>query len=124
MFIFNADDKTVVPDKELIESNILICLRRGFDVVFEGNFKVTTHKELLSRLFKIHPDENYVFYLQASLVETLRRHGTRIEKIISEEKMKELYGYATPINHPAETIVPESSSVEETVKLIQTTAGI
>jgi len=124
MFMFNADDKTVVPDKELIESNILICLRRGFDVVFEGNFKVTTHKELLSRLFKIHPDENYVFYLQASLVETLRRHGTRTEKIISEEKMKELYGYATPINHPAETIVPESSSVEETVKLIQTTAGI
>ncbi len=27
MFMFNADDKTVVPDKELIESNILICLK-------------------------------------------------------------------------------------------------
>jgi len=99
-------------------------LKRGFDVIFEGNFKVTTHKELLERLFKAHPGDNFIFYLQTSLEETLRRHGTRIEKIISEEKMKELYGYATPINHPAETIVPESSSVEETVKLIQTTAGI
>ncbi|MCC7358077.1 MAG: hypothetical protein IT317_01270, partial [Anaerolineales bacterium] len=63
MFMFMPDDGSVVPDKELIENNILTCLDRGIDVIFEGNFRVMTHKQLLDRIFAVHPDENYMFYL-------------------------------------------------------------
>ena len=124
MFMFRTFNDVEVPDKELIEGNILICLKSGFDVIFEGNFKITTHKQLLERIFEAHPNENYVFYLQASLAETLRRHQTRSVKIISEQEMNELYRYATPMHHPSETIVPENSSLEETVNLIRRTAEI
>ena len=124
MFMFRAFNDDKVPDKELIESNILICLNSGFDVIFEGNFKMTTHKQLLERIFEAHPDENFVFYLQASLAETLRRHQMRSVKIISEQEMSDLYPYATPAHHPGETIVPEHSSLEETLNLIRRTAEI
>lgn len=124
MFMFKADDTINVPDKELIENDILFCLKRGFDVIFEGNFKLTTHEPMLKRLFKAHPNENYIFYMDVSLAETLKRHGTRSEQIISEEKMKELYGYATPMRHTAEIIIPEDSSPKETIRLIQEASGI
>lgn len=124
MFMFKPDDGTVVLDKDLIENNILTCLRHGFDVIFEGNFKVDTHKQLLDRLFESHPDNNYFFYLEESLPETLRRHELRSEKIISREKMEELYGYATPMNYQNEIIVPQNSSQEETVDLIRKTVKI
>lgn len=124
MFMFKPDDGNVVLDKELIENNILACLKHGFDVIFEGNFKIDTHKKLLDRLFEAHPDNNYIFYLEASLPETLRRHELRSEKIISKEKMEELYNYATPMNHQNEIVIPQSSSQEETVELIRKTAQI
>ena len=71
------------PTKKLIELDILKCFERGFDVIFEGNFRPDTHRDLLERLFSQHPVDNHVFYLDVSFEETLRRHGTR-EQIISE----------------------------------------
>ena|SRR3990170_5368173 len=124
MFMFKTGSDTKVPNKELLESNILICLNHDFDVIFEGNFKIDTHKQLLDRLFAAHPHDNYIFYLDVSLAESLRRHNTRSEKIISEEKMTELHGYTTPMQHPNETIVPETFSLEQTVNLIRKTANI
>lgn len=124
MFMFKPDSRVDVPDKELIESNILSCLKYGFDVIFEGNFKITTHQQLLDNLFKAHPNDNYVFYIDAGLEETLRRHNMRPEKIITENKMKELYSFAVPMKHSSETIVPENSSLEETVSLIRKIADI
>ncbi len=124
MFMFKVADNIDVPDKELIENNILLCLKRGFDVIFEGNFKITTHKPMLERLFKAHPNENYVFYLDVSLDETLKRHSKRAEQLITEDEMKNLYNYATPMEHSSEIIVSEESSIEDTVSLIQKTAGI
>lgn len=123
MFMFNGGQDEAI-DRELIEHDILFCLERGLDVIFEGNFKISTHKEMLERLFKIHPDSNYVFYLEASLAETLRRHDTRKEKIISKKEMEELYDYATPMNHQSESIIPEGSSLDETVNFIRKTAKI
>ena len=124
MFMFKTDSGSEVPDKELILDNILTCLKRGFDVIFEGNFKIDTHKPLLDRLFELHPGENYIFYLDTSLTETLKRHDMRAEKIISKQKMEELYKFTTPMNHPMEIIVPETSTLEEIVSLIQKTANI
>lgn len=125
-FMFKTDDenKVQILGKELIENNILICLKYDFDVIFEGNFRIDTHKLLLERLFESHPEENYIFYLDTSLTETLKRHDMRVGKIISKQKMEELYKFATPMNHPREIIIPETSTLEETVNLIQKIAII
>jgi adenylate kinase family enzyme len=124
MFMFKTDDETKVPDKELLEQNILTCLERGFDVIFEGNFKGATHKPMLERIFTAHPDENYVFYLDVSLNETLKRHNKREEQLLTAQEVKGLYDFATPLGHPTEKIVPEHSSIAESVELIRQTAGI
>jgi adenylate kinase family enzyme len=123
MFMFRAPGGTHVPDKELIELDILKCFERGFDVIFEGNFRPGTHRDLLERLFSQHPDDNYVFYLDVSLEETLRRHGTR-ERIISEPEMRALYEYAVPLGHASESIVPEHFSIEEAVAHIRRIADL
>ncbi|MEK7164290.1 MAG: AAA family ATPase [Patescibacteria group bacterium] len=124
MFMFRPDDGAKVPDKELIENNILTCLNHGIDVIFEGNFRAETHKQMLDRLFVAHPEENYIFYLDISLVETLKRHDSRLEKLITKERMEELYAHALPLNYPTEIKVPENSSLQQTINLIQKTAKI
>jgi len=124
MFMFNTQGNGhISPDRELIGLNILYCLEHGFDVIFEGNFKPSTHDKLLDNLFNKHPNDNYVFYLDVSLDETLKRHDTR-KQIISSEDMRRLYKDAVPLGLPNEIVIPEHSSLEATISLIQKTAGI
>jgi ABC-type dipeptide/oligopeptide/nickel transport system ATPase component len=57
MLMFNEAARFSI-DQEVIELVILTCLERSVDVVFEGNFRVDTHRDLLGRLFTAHPEEN------------------------------------------------------------------
>ena len=124
MFSTEGDGSGSSPDQDLLENNILYCLSHGYDVIFEGNFKVDTHKTLLDRIFQTHPDENYIFYLDVSLDETLDRHSKREEQLITADEIKGLYDTTTPMGHTSETIIPEHSSVDETVKFISDKAGL
>ena len=123
MFMFQAADDAHVPDQELIELDILKCFEHGFDVIFEGNFRPDTHRDLLERLFSQHPDDNHVFYLDVSFAETLRRHGTR-DQIIFEAQMRALYEHTVPLGDPSESIVPEHFSIDETVAHIRRIADL
>lgn len=109
---------------EMSGNDVLIGLRLGFDVVFDGNFTATAHDPLLKKWFSTHPEENYLFYLDASLNETLKRHETKSHPRISTDKMKEVYQYASPTGHETEVIIPESSSLEQTVEQIAQITGI
>src|SRR5215471_20662056 len=95
---------------EMSGSDALIGLKLGFDVLFDGNFTATAHDPFLEKLFSAHPEENYLFYLDASLNETLKRHATKSHPRISPDEMKEVYQYASPTGHEKEVIIPESSS--------------
>lgn len=46
----------------------------GFDVIYDGNFTATAHDPFLAKLLSAQPEETYLFYLNASLNETLKRH--------------------------------------------------
>ena len=122
MLMFNAAGRFRI-DQAIIELVVERCLAGGFNVVFEGNFKPDTHEGMLSRLFDVHPAENYVFYMDVSLEETVRRHDTR-PNMITVEKMRELYPYARPLGHPDEVIVPETLSSAGVVALIMEVAGL
>jgi thymidylate kinase len=111
--------------KELTTRGVLLGLEYSYDVILEGILNIKTNKERIARFFTVHPEENYFFYLDVSYEETLLRHQTRPEKDeFGEEAMKEWWDYASPVNHFSETIIPETSSLEATVKLIQKTTGI
>ncbi|SRR6266545_1144867 len=105
-------------------NDVLIGLEKGFDVVFDGNFSAKANDPFLKRLFGEHPSENYLFYLDSSLEETLRRHTTKAHPLISTNKMKEVYAYASPIGHESEVVVPEHSTLEQTVEIIKRVTGL
>src|SRR5215467_1644179 len=109
---------------EMSGSDVLIGLRLGFDVIFDGNFTATAHDPLFEKWFSAHPDENYLFYLDASLNETLKRHKTKSDPRISPAKMKEVYPYASATGYEKEVIIPESSSLEQTVEQVAKLTGI
>lgn len=109
---------------EMSANDVLTGLKLGFDVIFDGNFTVKVPDSFLERLFKAHPEENYIFYLEASIDETLRRHKTRTNPRINEAKMREVYKHASPAGHENEVIIPESSSFDQTVARIVRVAGI
>jgi gluconate kinase len=122
MLMFNEAGRFSI-DQELIELVILTCLERDFDVVFEGNFKIDTHSGLLGRLFTAHPEENYIFYVDVGLEESLRRHASR-PQIISEEKMSELHPLATPLGDPREVLIAEETPVDAAVRLVLDSTGL
>ena len=66
----------------------------------------------------------YELDLAGDTINQIRKIDPISRKIISEEKMTELHGYTTPMQHPNETIVPETFSLEQTVNLIRKTANI
>ena len=105
-------------------NDVLIGLRLGFDVIFDGNFTATAHDPLLEKWLSADPEENYLFYLDASLNETLKRQETKSLPRISTDKMKEVYQYAAPTGHAKEVIIPASSSLEQTVEQIAQITGI
>jgi thymidylate kinase len=115
MFMFNRWPDA--PDQELIHRVILFCLERDIDVVFEGNFRIETHERLLEELFAAHPVDNFTFYLDVSLEETLRRHEGRPQRITAE-KMQELYPVTTPLHDPTEHFIPETASIEQAAQIV------
>lgn len=110
-----------VPVWEMIEANTMIGLKNGFDVVLEGilNIKKPSHQETFRRIFETHPKENYIFYMDVQFDETLRRHSSRPQIAeFGEQEMKEWWDLASPMGHPYEAVIPESSTLEEAVKTI------
>jgi len=122
-----SDQKT--PDhqasKEMVVNNVLFGLESGYDVILDGILNINTDKFMFDRIFQAHPKENYFLFLDVGYEETLRRHNTRPEKSeFGEEQMKEWWGWSTPTKQPGETVIPETSSIEETVEIIRRIAGL
>lgn len=109
---------------EMSASDVLIGLRLGFDVIFDGNFTANADDPFLEKLLAAHPEDNYLFYLDATLHETLMRHETKANPRIDTGKMKEVYKYASPTGDQREVVIPEDSTLEQTVADIRRIAGI
>jgi shikimate kinase len=109
---------------EMSASDVRIGLKLGFDVIFDGNFSADAEDPFLKKLFADHSEENYIFYLDASLQTTLERHKTKTNPRIDTNKMEEVYKYASPTSHEREVIIPEESTLQQTVTTIRRIAGI
>jgi predicted kinase len=119
--------KANIPVWEMVETNTMIGLKNGFDVVLEGilNIQKDRQRETLERILQSHPQENYLFYMDVQFDETIRRHSIRSKQVdFGEEAMKEWWDLATPMGHAYEITIPESSSLEETVRTIGRVAGL
>lgn len=123
-FIFNPAGGGSKPNSKtihkMIKSDTLIALNDGYDVILEGILGVRSYGLLIEEILAAHPNNNFMYFFDISLDETIKRHQTRLEKSMrfGEEDMREWYPAAHKSNHPLERVIPESYSINDTVNTI------
>lgn len=109
----------------LIDRTVRFCLDHGFHVVLEGILAAARYATMIRGLLGAHRGRSFVFYLDASLEETLRRHATRPQAAeFTGEDMRSWYLPRDLLGVDGEEVVPESSALEQTVAFIGGAAGL
>ncbi len=123
--MFNDRESSVKARHEMVINDVLIALQHGFDVILDGIFSLPSHQETFQKLFAQHPDDNYLYFFDISLDETLRRHQTRWQKDhFGESEMRSWYNLATRTNYMSEIVISDNSTIEQTVMRIRKETGI
>jgi len=109
---------------DLIANTTLFALERGYHVVLEGMLWTGRYRDMLTDLLK-SADESYVFYLDVSFAETIRRHATRPQASeFTPEQMRTWYEAQDTLGTDGEHVIPESSTSTETVDFIVSTTAL
>jgi predicted kinase len=109
----------------LIDQTVRFALDHDYHAVLEGILLRDRYGPMLAALLRAYPGRTSVFYLDVSLAETLRRHTTRPQA--AEFGPADMRGWYVPrgvLGCAGEHVVPESSTLDQTVDLIARTAGL
>lgn len=108
----------------LVTQVVEFALAHNYDVVLDGMLKLHRYDYMLKPLIKKCPN-NYVFYYDVSLGETLKRHASKpIADEVSEADLKSWFKPNDITGFKNEIIIPESYSVEQTTELIKKIAEL
>ena len=119
--------RTVLGEKDIPDGNnhglikqvVLFAFDHGYNVILEGIFDAGRYEQMFEELLEQHPEDNYFFYLDVSLDESLRRHQTKSNKNdFSEDEMRRWYKETDLLKCQGEIVIPELSSLEELVEQI------
>lgn len=101
------------------------ALDLGYHVILEGILHTERYADALHQLIDRHPGPTAVFYLDVSYEETIRRHHTRAEPIpVTADEIRRWYTHRDLLNVPTETVIPETSTFEQTVATILHSSGL
>lgn len=118
-----AGPPTVAP--AFITTVVAAALEHGYHVVLEGILHTGPYGEPLRQLIAEHAGPSFVYWLEVSFDETVRRHQQRGEPTrVTAEQMR---GWYTPLNlldAPGVQIITESSKMEATVDMILHRSGL
>jgi predicted kinase len=110
---------------ELIARIAWLALGAGYHVVLEGILAGARYRDVLTDLAAAHRGRSCFFYLDVGWEETVRRHATRPQASqYTVEEMRAWYTERDLLGVAEEHVVPESSSVEETLAFIVATSGL
>jgi hypothetical protein len=102
-----------------------LALSRGFHAVVEGIMPTVRYGEMLGELVDRHRGSAYLYYLDVSFDETVRRHATRPKaSAFDGEAMREWYRGRDLLGRPDEVVISESSTLDETVRRILVDTGL
>lgn len=106
---------------KMLAGDAPIALEAGYDVVIDGFYRMENYPNFLADVFKVHPDDNYMFHFNVSLEETMRRHSRRPKaKDFGAKELKEWYYAPKPVDeYGFEYEVTQSLSVKEAVEYIR-----
>jgi predicted kinase len=103
----------------LIDQVARYCLDHGQQVVLDGILYADRYEQTLAGLNRDHLGSSHFYYLDVSLDETLRRHASRPQATeFGPEEMRGWYCQRDLLSSIRERVMPETSTLEQTVKLI------
>ena len=117
----NSDDHAQTA--ELINQIVLAILAQGYNVVLEGVLSKNRYSKMLRNLVEAYP--SYVYYINVTLKETLKRHQTKpIANQVSENKILGWYIEKDILGVENEKVIGEDSSISQSVKFILINSGL
>jgi len=123
--LLKEDDVADGLNIRLIREVVAFSLDNGYHVIMEGLFRKKRYEEMFEELLKIHPSDNHFFFFDISLEETLIRHQTKGNRDeFGEKEMREWYKGNDLLDCVKETIIPEQSSLEDSVSQILLATGL
>jgi predicted kinase len=103
----------------LIDQVSRYCLDNGYHVVIDGILYADRYEQMLAALHRDHRGRSCFYYLDVSLEETIRRHATRPQAAsFGADKMRDWYRARDLLAAVPERVIPEASSLTETVGAI------
>ena len=112
-FILKEKENESEDNVELIMQTVVFALEKGYYVILEGILYSGRYEKMLKELVK-KSDKYYVYYLNISLEETLKRHSTKSNNSeFGEKEMRGWYREGDILNIPEEKIFGEELSEDE-----------
>ncbi|MEV1175391.1 kinase [Nonomuraea sp. NPDC049784] len=109
----------------LIDTVTRYALDHGHHVILEGILTTARYGPMLESLRKDHSGRSHFFYLDIPFEETLRRHATRPQSAeFGAELMREWYVERDLLPGGYETVIPQDSSLQETVGRVLSSSRI
>lgn len=123
MILPKAPTRDLRMDKMYHDAHFL--LDRDCHVIMDGTFDPEEHKPRIDELIEAHSTDNYLFYFNLSLKETLRRHATRAKSAwLSEEDLRGWYRPFTAMGYDFETEFTEEVDQDSVIASIISSSGI
>lgn len=110
---------------ELIKRTAIFVLENSYNVIMEGIFDASRYEEMFDELLALHPENNFCFYFDISLEETLRRHKYKPNKNdFGEAEMRSWYKKEDFLPCLNEVVIPESNTLDESIRFISEKCGL
>lgn len=110
---------------KLIFQTVRFALDNGYNTILEGILYSKHYKDMIIELLKVHPEENYFYYIDIPFEETLRRHMTKPNAHeFGEKEMREWYAPKDYLNLEGEKIIDDKASLEKITKQILQETGL
>lgn len=117
--ILREHDRPGAANIGLIDQVARYSLDHGYHVVLDGIFCADRYEPMLAALNRDHLGVSRFYYLDVSMEEALRRHATRPQAAeFSKDDMRRWYRTGDLLGVIREHVIPESSTLPETVSLI------
>lgn len=118
-------DKLGADNVDLIFQTVQFCLSRGYHVVLEGILYTGHYLDMIKNLLKQHKRENYIYYLDIPLAETLKRHKTKPNAHeFGAKEMKSWYKDQDLTGLAGEIVLGSDLSEDEIVQRILSETGL
>lgn len=104
---------------ELIKRTVIFALENSFDVILEGIFDSGRYGRMFEELLCVHAENNFFFYFDISLDETIRRHQYKLNKDeFGEKELRTWYKERDILGCVDEVFISEASSFKQTTEFI------